>query len=174
VSRLNIKPTGREQPFYDDEIIVSKTDVHGKILYVNDIFARVSLYDRSELIGAPHSLIRHPEMPRAIFQLLWERIPQAHEVFAYIVNLCSNGDHYWVLAHVTATLDATGKTVGYHSTRRTARPEALEQIRPLYAQLRAVEAEHERKPEAAAAGAAALHAFLADREQSYDEFVWSL
>lgn len=174
MSRLNIKPTGREQPFYDDEIIVSKTDVHGKILYVNDIFARVSLYDRSELIGAPHSLIRHPEMPRAIFQLLWERIPQAHEVFAYIVNLCSNGDHYWVLAHVTATLDATGKTVGYHSTRRTARPEALEQIRPLYAQLRAVEAEHERKPEAAAAGAAALHAFLADREQSYDEFVWSL
>ena len=94
-------PTGRERTFGPDELIVSKTDLKGRMTYANDVFLRISGYDLDELIGQPHSLIRHPEMPRGLFRLLWQRISTGHEVFAFINNLAKTGDHYWVLAHVT-------------------------------------------------------------------------
>jgi len=174
MSRLSIRPTGRERPFHDDEILVSKTDLTGKITYVNDIFARVSCYARGELIGAPHSIIRHPAMPRGIYQLLWEQIQAGREIFAYIVNLCKNGDHYWVFAHVTPSFGAQGEIVGYHSNRRTAPRAALQEIERLYAEMQRIEAAHEKKRDAAAAGLTHLNDVLATRGVSYDEFVWSL
>ena len=79
---------GRESAFHDDEIIVSKTDLTGKITYVNDVFARVSAYAPAELIGMPHSTIRHPAMPRGVYLLLWEQIQAGREISVYVVNLC--------------------------------------------------------------------------------------
>mgnify|MGYP002780533115 CR=1 FL=1 len=174
MSRLTLQPTGRERRFADDEIIVSKTDPTGKITYVNDVFCHVSGYARGELLGVPHSVIRHPAMPRSVFALLWQTIQSGAEMFAYVVNLCKGGDHYWVYAHVTPTFGPDGGIVGYHSNRRTPERRALPVIESLYAQLRSAEAGHARKADAVAAGAAVLDHHLQQRGQTYDEFIWSL
>ena len=169
-----ISLTGVERFFAEDEIIVSKTDLTGRITYVNDVFVRVAVYSRSELLGAAHSIIRHPNMPRCIFQLLWDEIQDGREVFAYIVNRAKNGDHYWVFAHVTPTFDASGALTGYHSNRRTVNRSALPTIEALYARLRRAEAGHPRKRDAVTAGMTCLHHALQERSTTYDEYVWSL
>lgn len=169
-----VRPTGVERTFGDDEIIVSKTDTRGRITYVNDVFVRISAYPEHELIGQPHSIIRHPEMPRSVFKLLWETITQGSELFAYIVNLSADGGHYWVLAHVTPTFGPGGDIVGYHSNRRTASRTALDQIEPVYKALLAEERSHSHAPEAIAAGYDLLQRTLADKGTTYDEFVWAL
>ena len=103
------EPTGKERTFSDDEIIVSKTDPKGRLTYVNDVFCKVGLYSEDELVGQPHSIVRHPDMPRSIFALLWERIRAGREIFAYVKNMAKNGDYYWVLAHVTPSYDGNGQ-----------------------------------------------------------------
>ncbi|MEZ5963721.1 MAG: PAS domain-containing protein [Planctomycetota bacterium] len=163
-----------ERRFHEDEIIVSKTDTRGVITYANDVFIRVSGFAEHELIGAPHNLIRHPAMPRCVFKYLWDTIAARHEVFAYVVNMARNGDHYWVLAHVTPTFDSRGEIVGYHSNRRVPDRRAVAAVEPVYAALLATEAEHASKVEGMAASMQVLLATLQDRRQSYDEFVWEL
>ncbi len=132
MSARRIEPTGRESPFGDEEIIVSKTDVKGRITYANDVFLRVAGYSARDILGQPHSIIRHPDMPRAVFKLLWETIEAGNEIFAYVLNMASNGDHYWVFAHVTPSFAAAGKIVGYHSNRRKPEPAQIAKIAPLY------------------------------------------
>ena len=131
--------TGREQTFQENQIIVSKTDARGVLTYVNRVFIDISGYEEEELLGRPHSMIRHPHMPRCIFKLLWETIKKRQEIFAYVVNRCKNGDHYWVLAHVTPMLGANGEIVGYHSNRRVPRREPLAVIEPIYKDLLKIE-----------------------------------
>ncbi|MEO1982112.1 MAG: PAS domain-containing protein, partial [Fuerstiella sp.] len=132
MGKPTVKPTGRERTFREDEIIVSKTDLKGIITYTNQVFARVAGYSEQELLGQPHNLIRHPDMPRCVFKLLWDTISQGNEIFAYVINLCRNGDHYWVLAHVTPSFDAAGKITGYHSSRRVPERAAVDKAIPIY------------------------------------------
>ncbi|MCA9018573.1 MAG: PAS domain S-box protein [Planctomycetaceae bacterium] len=132
-------PTGRERTFADHEIIVSKTDLKGRITYANHTFIQISGYFEEELLGQPHNLIRHPDMPRSVFKLLWNTIQSGEEIFAYVVNLCKNGDHYWVLAHVTPTFNLSGEIIGYHSSRRVPERQALEKVIPLYRSLKHIE-----------------------------------
>ena len=174
MSRLSIQPTGVERFFADDEIIVSKTDLTGHITYANDVFLQVAGYTRAELIGAPHSIIRHPAMPRCVFQLLWDEIQAGREIFAYVVNLAKTGDHYWVYAHVTPTFDGSGAITGYHSNRRTPDRRVIPLVEALYADLLKVEAGHEKKRDAIVASTAVLTRLLSERGATYDEFVWSL
>lgn len=169
-----VVPTGVERRFEPTEIIVSKTDARGIITYVNDVFIRVSDYPESELVGRPHNVIRHPDMPRSVFGLLWETIAAGDEMFAYIVNLARDGGHYWVLAHVTPTFDAAGTITGYHSNRRVPDRAVVSEISALYAELLAAEAEHQHPRAAIEAGRSRLAATLADRRQTYEEFVWGL
>ncbi|WP_237051414.1 PAS domain-containing protein [Magnetospirillum sp. ME-1] len=105
-------PSGRERTFAHDELIVSKTDPKGRLTYVNDVFLTVSGYTESEVMGKPHSVIRHPEMPRCVFKLLWDTIADGREIFAYVNNMAKNGDNYWVFAHVTPNFDAAGQIIG--------------------------------------------------------------
>ena len=100
--------TGTERFFQPDEIIVSKTDLKGAITYANRLFLSLADYTEQEVLDAPHSIVRHPEMPRCIFKLLWGTIQSGNEIFAYVMNRSKNGDHYWVLAHVTPSYDASG------------------------------------------------------------------
>ncbi|WP_349306955.1 PAS domain-containing protein [Cellulomonas sp. ES6] len=146
----------------------------GVITYANDVFVRVSGYAEREILGSPHNLIRHPAMPRAVFQLMWEVIPAGREIFAYVVNLAADGGHYWVLAHVTPSFAPDGSVVGYHSNRRWVPPATRRTVGDLYARIRAVEDAQSRTPDRIAAGRAALDAALADAGATYDEFVWSL
>lgn len=169
-----IRPTGVEKTFRPDQIIVSKTDPQGRLTYVNDLFVEISGYAESDLIGRPHNIIRHPDMPRAVFELLWRRISSGEEIFAYVVNLSADGSHYWVLAHVTPTKDAGGTIVGFHSNRRTAEASAVAAITGLYAELRAAEQRCATAREAVAAGVALLQERLDALGTTYDQFVWSL
>ena len=167
--------TGVERVLRDDEIIVSKTDIRGRITYANDVFLRISDYEEAEVLGQPHSLIRHPDMPRSVFKLLWDTIQAGREIFAYVVNRSKHGDHYWVLAHVTPTFDAGGQIIGYHSNRRSVDRDALRQIEPLYRELRAIEQRYGYDGRAGLAAASEhLAAALAHAGRPYDEFVFSL
>lgn len=132
-------PTGFERTFDDDEIIVSKTDLQGRITYANHIFIRVSGYTEEELLGKAHNLIRHPDMPRCVFKLLWDTLNAGNEIFAYVNNLSKNGDNYWVLAHVTPSFDNLGEIIGYHSSRRVPERSAVAKVKALYQSLKNIE-----------------------------------
>jgi PAS domain S-box-containing protein len=169
-----VRPTGVERSFGQDEVIVTKTDLKGRITYANDVFCRVSAIEESELLGRPHSVIRHPEMPKAVFQLLWDTLKQRQELFAYVVNLAGDGAHYWVLAHITPSIGPGGEVVGYHSNRRQPDPRAIREIEPLYRVLLDEERRHPRSADAARAGCEALTQMMQERDTTYDRFVWSL
>ena len=172
--RTTVMPTGREVTFGDDEVIVSKTDPKGVITYANDVFLRVSGYAEDELIGQPHNIIRHPDFPRGVFKLLWDTLEAKQEIFAYVKNMTKSGDTYWVLAHVTPSLDASGRIVGHHSWRRRPEPAAVREVETVYDLMRAEEARHTRTIEAAEASLALVGRVLAEQGLSYDEFVWDL
>jgi PAS domain S-box-containing protein len=169
-----VRPTGEARTFGPDELIVSKTDLRGVITYANDVFLRVSRYELDEVIGRPHNLIRHPQMPRAVFALLWQTLAEGRELFAYINNLASDGAHYWVLAHVTPSYSAGGAVTGYHSSRRRPSPGAIRTLAPLYEQLVAEERRHPTARAAVAASSRLLDELVAARADSYEEFVWSV
>jgi PAS domain S-box-containing protein len=169
-----VRPTGTERTFGEDEIIVTKTDPRGVLTYANDVFLRISALAEDEAIGQPHSVIRHPDMPRAVFKLLWDTVRERKELFAYVVNLASDGAHYWVLAHVTPSFDAGGQVVGYHSNRRKPEKAAVSAASELYAKLRAEERRHSSSPVALDASWKLLQQILAEREQTYEQFVWEL
>lgn len=166
--------TGAETTFPRDEIIVSKTDPQGRITYANSVFERVSGYALHELLGQPHSIIRHPHFPGGIFKLLWQTIQAGEEIFAYVDNLARDGSHYWVLAHVTPTRSRDGQITGYHSNRRSPSRAAIAAVTPLYDQLRAVERAQPNRRTGAEASLAYLLQLLADRGQTYEQFVWEI
>lgn len=169
-----ISPTGVERTFPEDEIIVSKTDPTGRITYVNDVFSQVSGYTEEEMLGQPHSIIRHPEMPRCVFKLLWDTLGTGNEIFAYVNNLAKNGDNYWVLAHVTPTFDADNKIVSFHSSRRSPRREAVDAVSPIYKQLLDIEKSAADRKVGMQQSFEAMVALLEKNGVSYDEFVLSL
>lgn len=175
----NISVTGKEVTFSEDEIIVSKTDLKGKITYANDIFLQVSGYEEHELIGKPHNLIRHPDMPAVVFKFLWDRLQSNKEVFAYVVNRAKNGDHYWVLAHVTPWLDGNGNITGYHSSRRVPRSAIVKDIFiPLYKKLLDEERRHSSPKEGMVASGKmlfdAVHSLgYGDYEEFIHHTIWS-
>lgn len=158
-----------ELSFNDNEIIVSKTDLKGRITYGNEVFIKLSGYEERELLGKPHNIIRHKEMPKCIFKLLWERIQNGKEIFAYVVNQAKNGDHYWVFANVTPSFDNNGKIIGYYSVRRKPKSDALKTIEALYATLLNAE-----KSGGVNASVKYLEETLLSKGKNYDEFILSL
>jgi len=104
-----VTPIDHEISFGENEFIVSKTDLKGNITYGNELFIKISGYDEKEFIGAPHSILRHPDMPRAVFALLWKQISKGEEIFAFVKNLAKDGSFYWVKAHATPSFDDNGK-----------------------------------------------------------------
>nr|WP_319389946.1 PAS domain-containing protein [uncultured Cohaesibacter sp.] len=167
--------TGVERFFGEDDIIVSKTDLSGRLTYANKIFLDISGYTEKEVLGQQHSLIRHPYMPRTIFKLLWETIESGNEIFAYVNNRCKNGDHYWVYAHVTPSWGRDGKVNGYHSNRRVPDQEILKQhVIPLYAKIRAAEKSVANRKDGLKAGVEVVESLLAENGLQYDEFIATL
>jgi aerotaxis receptor len=114
--RNNIPVTNSEHVLRDSETIVSKTDMKGKITYVNQDFLRISGFSENELIGAPHNIVRHPDMPVEAFEDLWRTLKSGKAWTGVVKNRCKNSDYYWVEANV-APLIENGNVVGYTSTR---------------------------------------------------------
>lgn len=128
-------PTGNERVLKEDTYIVSKTDTKGRVTYANRIFMEISDYSESDLLGIQHNILRHPNMPRGAFKLMWDTISTGKEFFAYVINLCRNGDHYWVFANITPDYDETGNICGYFSVRRLPKRSAIEAVIPVYAKM---------------------------------------
>jgi len=153
----------------ENDFIVSKTDLKGRITYCNQIFMDMAEYTEEELLGKPHSIIRHKDMPKAVFKYLWDTIPTKQEVFAYVLNKTKNGNDYWVYANITASLDNNGNIIGYYSVRRKPNPAALEIIIPLYKKMLEVE-----KSNGVEASFQVLVDVLTDKGVGYDELIISI
>ncbi len=138
--RINEPVTQRRVPVSPDVTILSTTDPRGKITYVNDEFVRISGFSREELIGAPHNIVRHPDMPRLAFQIVWDELQAGRSWMGLVKNRCKNGDHYWVHAYATPIMDDNGKVVEYQSVRQGIDDdEAVARAEKLYATVRAIE-----------------------------------
>ena len=136
IKQLNVSLTGKENQFSEDDIVlVSKTDLTGKITYANSGFEKISEYEKGELLGKPHSTIRHPDMPRSAFYDLWETIKQGLPWRGYVKNRSKSGNHYWVDANVAPIFDK-GKIIGYISVRRRISEQEKNQAEKLYQEIR--------------------------------------
>ena len=124
----------------EDELIVSRTDFTGKITYVNETFAEISGYEPEELIGQPHNMIRHPDMPRSAFADLWATVERGDVWEGYVKNRRKDGGYYWVFARVS-TVIKDGKAIEYKSVREPVSREKKIEIQNLYDRLRAEEEE---------------------------------
>jgi PAS domain S-box-containing protein len=171
---FTVQPSGREKTFDENDIIVSKTDPKGLITYANQTFLEVSGYSEEELLGQPHNIIRHPDMPQCVFKLLWDTIARGQEIFAYVKNMSKNGDHYWVFAHVTPTFDGNGRIMGYHSSRRAPDRHQVKLFEDIYTKLRGEERKHSDWKAGMATATQLLMNMLGERHLAYDEFVFSV
>jgi len=149
-----------------NDFIVSKTDLQGRITYTNKIFMEMGEYTEEELLGQAHSIIRHPNMPKTVFKLLWDMVKNGEEVFAYVLNKTKQSNEYWVYANVTPSLDENGKTIGYYSVRRMPNQKALDLIIPLYKKMLQAE-----QTGGIAAGTKVLTDKLHEKGVSYNEFI---
>ena len=174
MERVKIQPTGVERKLGEEEIIVSKTDASGRITYVNQTLLKISDYTEADLIGQQHSIVRHPEMPRSVFKLLWETIQSGQEIFAYVVNLAKNGDHYWVFAHITPTFDGEGNIIGFHSNRRAPSAKGVQNAQALYKILLEEERRYPDRRKGMLSATELLQSMLTDKQVEYNEFALSL
>jgi aerotaxis receptor len=134
--RLNEPVTQREYRFEHTERLISATDKHGRITHCNDAFQRVSGYEREDLIGQPHNLIRHPDMPSPVFKEMWDTLKAGKIWMGLVKNRRADGDHYWVSAFVTPVHE-NGSLIGYESVRVTATEDEKKRATEIYAKLRA-------------------------------------
>ncbi|WBX73826.1 PAS domain-containing protein [Tenacibaculum pacificus] len=172
-----IKNPLRPQQIIDEEIkwnktqtISSKTDASGTILYMNDTFETVSEYNKIELIGEPHSIIRHPDMPKVVFKVLWDNLKNKNNFHAIVKNLTRTGRYYWVITDFTIDKDEKGNVTGYTGRRKAVPNSVIEKIKPLYETLLNIE-----KVKGEAASELYFDAYLKEEiGKNYDDFVVDL
>lgn len=127
--------SGSERTFSDTQQLISSTDIDSIIRECNDNFVNISGFNRNELIGQPHNLVRHSDMPAEAFKGLWDFIRKGKPWMGIVKNRCKNGDYYWVDAYITPIF-SNGKITGYESVRRKPRAEDVERAKTLYARLK--------------------------------------
>ncbi|MCL9809282.1 PAS domain-containing protein [Flavobacterium luminosum] len=120
--------------------IVSKTDLFGTIEYINDVFAEVSGYTEPELVGQPHNIIRHPDMPKVIFKTMWDHIKKGYKFHGIIKNLAKSGKHYWVITDFDYIVDDNAKIQKYIARRKAISDDVVKKIEALYKKLSDIEA----------------------------------
>lgn len=133
-------PINEEIELDPKRYIVSETDEKGKITFCNDYFIEVCGYSKEELIGSPHNIVRHPDMPRVVFKLLWETISAGKNINAVVKNLAKDGRYYWIFTEFEIRKDTdTGNIIGYHASRKTISKHVIEIISELYSKLLEIE-----------------------------------
>ncbi len=134
-----VTPIEKEIFLKEEDFIVSKTDLKSRILYGNKIFIEISGYSEKELLGEFHNILRHPDMPRCAFKILYDHIENKKEWFGFVKNLRKDGGYYWVFANISPTLDQNFNIIDYYSVRRKPRDGFKSIIEPLYQKLKAIE-----------------------------------
>jgi PAS domain S-box-containing protein len=123
-----------EEYIFADGVIVSETDLHGIITYANRKFIEISGYQKDELIGKPHSIIRHPDMPKAVFKDLWDTINKDEEWQGLVKNLRKDGRYYWVETYIKPIFK-NGNKIGYIAARHPGKPANIRFAEDHYAQM---------------------------------------
>ena len=158
-----------EISFSKKKFIVSKTDVAGNILFVNQNFCDITGYGQEELMGQPHSVLRHPDMPQAIFYMIWKSLLAGMEVSAIVKNVAKSGKYYWVIADFSMQRDKYGKLESFTSFKRTAPIHVSETVEVLYDEM--ILSERKGGMEASLLF---LETFLEDKKMSYSEYLEDL
>ena len=126
-------PIDKEVSWDKSKVIISETDVYGRITNVNDVFCNVCGYSPEEMIGQPHSIIRHPDMPKLVFKLLWDNLKVGNNFIGVIKNLAKSGEYYWVITDFEMRRDATGNITHYIARRKSVPKAVIENyVAPLY------------------------------------------
>jgi PAS domain S-box-containing protein len=160
-------PIDNEIQLNPKRYIVSKTDPKGIIEYGNDYFVEISGYSESELIGKPHSIIRHPDMPKIVFKMMWDRINKGENIMAVVKNLAKDGSYYWVVTEFEPKMDPiTNKPISHTAFRKAAPKKAVEAMIPVYQKLLEIEKEGGME-----ASEKYLRGLLEEKGVSYDEFI---
>lgn len=161
----NDNVSGNDITITQKDMIVSSTDRKGNIIYANDVFCNIAGYTREEVLNQPHNMIRHEDMPKAIFKLLWERVSNGQVIYAFVKNKAKNGDYYWVKAYVKPIVQ-NGEVVKMTSYRKPLNEYAKNFISKLYSQLVEYEKTHTVDE-----SLAFLQNYLDDRGLTYDQFI---
>jgi len=161
--------TGRERELLGSEIISTRTDERGVIKFINPVFTQVTGFGKDDSIGKPHNLIRHPDVPRAVYFLLWDQIKNRKEkFFAVTKNVCKNGDHYWTIGYFQPEMGADGEIKGFRSTRHGLHePKLKGEFDQVYKQVREEEIKQPR-PKQIEAGLEALNKWL--KKAGYENY----
>jgi PAS domain S-box-containing protein len=160
-------PLEKEKKLDPKRYIVSKTDPKGIITYGNDYFVEVAGYSEAELIGKPHNIIRHPDMPKVVFKLMWDRIKQGRNIMALVKNLAKDGSYYWVVTDFEPKMDPiTNEPISYTAFRKAAPEKAVKAIIPIYKKLLDIE-----KQGGMQASENYLRGLLEEKGKTYDEFI---
>ena len=160
-------PIDKEIKVSSKDFLVSKTDEKGKILYVNDTFCNVTGYEEIEVVGKAHNIVRHPDMPAAIFYLMWKQIQSGKNIRALVKNLARSGEYYWVSTDFEIRYENTTKT--YIAFRRAVSRKAIRTIEPLYEHLLKIEKRHGLE-----ASLIYLKGYLDERHLSFEEYMDSI
>lgn len=129
-----------EELLYDGGVMITETDLRGHITFANRKFVEMSGYSKVELLGRPHNIVRHPDMPACCFENMWDTIRRGDTWKGYVKNLRKDGAHYWVVVYVSPKCDATGRSIGYIAARKLPAPETLETVKSRYSELKMLEA----------------------------------
>lgn len=160
-------PINEEIELDPKRYIVSRTNEKGIITFANPYFCKISGYTESELLGQPHNIVRHPDMPRIIFKIMWERIKEGKNFIAVVKNMAKDGRYYWIMTDFEPKISPlTNSITGYTAYRKAAPRKAIEIITPIYDKLLNIEANDGMK-----GSEEALLEILAKKKMNYDEFV---
>ncbi len=168
-----VTPINAEIRLRDDHLLISKTDPKGRLTYCNREFIHISGYSEMELLGQQHNIVRHPDMPRGVFRLLWNTLSSGNEFFGYIKNMTKDGRFYWVMATVTPSYTSLGQLAGYASVRRKPRDGFAQTIEPLYAEMLEVERNH-GAADAPDASIRLLEQRMAEMNTEYEPFILTI
>lgn len=162
-------PTGKEIKLSKYDMLVSKTNVEGTITFSNSNFSKISGYKKNELIGSSHNIVRHPDMPKAIFYLMFERLKKGKNFPSVIKNLSKNGDHYWVTTDFSIFLNKEGEILSFTAFREVAPKHVVKELEPLYQKLVMLEQEDSMET-----SLSYLESFLNKKNMTYDEYIKDL
>ncbi|CAA6814411.1 MAG: SIGNAL-TRANSDUCTION SENSOR PROTEIN-PAS/PAC domain [uncultured Sulfurovum sp.] len=158
-----------EIKFSKKKFIVSKTDLKGKIIFTNKNFSEVSGYTEAELVGENHNILRHPDMPRAVFFLVWKTLLAGNPISGVVKNLAKDGRYYWVIADFEAKKDNNGNITALTAFRRAAPQDVIESAEELYETMVAIEKKHGMEK-----SLSYLEGYLEDENVTYHEFIEEL
>ncbi len=161
------QPVNKEIKLNNKRYIVSKTDSKGIIEYGNDYFVEISGYSEAELIGQAHNIVRHPDMPKVVFKMMWDRIKKAQNIMAVVKNMAKDGSYYWVVTEFEPKVDPISNEIISHTAFRKAAPQkAIDTMEPIYQKLLEIE-----KDGGMDASEKYLRGFLEEKRMSYDDFI---